>query len=73
MLWLKEPGRIIERIAPGREEDRLDRGEGPADSWAHGGSQAAYKLPVALLTRRYLSGCGVSAGIYVGETVWRRL
>jgi hypothetical protein len=41
VFGFKEPGRVVEWIAPRGEEDRLDGGEGPADSWAHAGSQAA--------------------------------
>jgi hypothetical protein len=41
VLGLEQPGRVVERIAPRGGQDRLDSGEGAADSWADGGSQAA--------------------------------
>jgi hypothetical protein len=55
VLGLEEPGRVVKRVRPRGEQDRLNRGEGAADSWAHAGSSAAYELPVALPTRRCIT------------------
>jgi hypothetical protein len=41
VLGLEEPSGVIERVRPRSEQDRLNGGEGPADSWAHAGSWAA--------------------------------
>jgi hypothetical protein len=52
VFWLEYPGGIIERFPPQGKEDRLNKGKGPAGSWAHAGSWAAYELPFALPTMR---------------------